>query len=229
MINAMPDFRTLAGFSRRVFTVLLCLGEMAAVGPAVGQAFGQPAGPEGHFERCRAITDDAARLRCYEEATSKAVTSPPPQAPSKGIGTWRLVRTPNPTGGREAVSIMQTADMTKSDIDLAGLMLRCSDSHVEVLFVLVRPLPMRAHLKVTASAGDKSTDFVATVVPPGVTVLLPQEAIALATGPWQNASELSVQIGAVEGETLPTPIRGVVSLVGLGGALPLLMANCPSP
>jgi hypothetical protein len=229
MVNAMPGFCRLAGFSRRFFTVLLCLGGMGALALTVAQTFGQPAEPGGNFERCGAITDDASRLRCYEEATSKPVTSPPQQTPGKGTGTWRLVRTPNPTGGREAVSIMQTADMTKSDIDLAGLMLRCGQSESEVLLVLVRPMPLRALLKVTISAAGKSTDFTATVVPPGVAVLLPQEATALAAGSWQSASELSVQIGAVDGENQSTPIRGVISLAGLSGALPLLLANCPSP
>ena len=229
MVNAMPRYCRTVGFSRRFFAALLCLGGMAALTPATGQTFGQPAEPGSNFERCRAIADDAARLHCYEDATSKPVTSPPPQAPGKGTGTWRLVRTPNPTGGREAVSIMQTADMTKSDIDLAGVMLRCVESQAEVLVVLVRPLPLRAHLKVTASAAGRSTDFTGTVVPPGVAVLLPQEASVLAAGLWQTAAELSVQIGTMDGESQLTPIRGVVSLAGLGGALPLLLANCPSP
>src|SRR5262245_14711786 len=45
-------------------------------------------------------------------------------AMTQGIGTWRLVRTPDPRGGSEAVSIMQTADVSRSDIDFAGVMLR---------------------------------------------------------------------------------------------------------
>ena len=228
MVNAMAHFCKSAGLSRRFFRILGYLGVMAVVAMTIGETFAQPPGPDSNFERCRAITDDAARLHCYEEATSKPANGLPPQTPGPGTGTWRLVRTPNPAGGRDAVSIMKTADVMKSDIDLAGLMLRCGESHVEVLLVLVRPLPPRAHPKVTVSAGGKSTDFTATVVPPGVEVLLPQEASALASGPWQTAPELSVQIGAVEGKDQPSPIQGVISLAGLGGALPLLLANCPS-
>ena len=123
---------------------------------------------------------------------------------------------------------MKTADVTKSDIDLAGLMLRCGESNIEVLVVLVRPLPPRARPKVTVTVGGRTTSFIASVVPPGAELLLPLEATALASGPWQAAPELSVEVGAVEGDDQPTPIQGVVSLAGLGAALPRLQANCPS-
>jgi hypothetical protein len=138
------------------------------------------------------------------------------------------VRTPNPAGGRAAVSVVKTADVTKSDIGLAGLMLRCGESNIEVLIVLLRPLPPRAHPKVIVTVGGRQTDFIASVVPPGAELLLPLEATALATGPWQAASDLTVEIGAVEGDDQPSPIRGVISLAGLGASLPLLQANCPS-
>jgi hypothetical protein len=136
------------------------------------------------------------------------------------------VRTPNPAGGRPAVSVVKTADVTKSDIDLAGLMLRCGESNIEVLIVLLRPLPPRARPKVTVTVDGKTTDFIANVVPPGAELLLPLEATALATGPWQAASGLTVEIGPVEGDDQPGPIRGVISLAGLGASLPLLQANC---
>jgi hypothetical protein len=124
---------------------------------------------------------------------------------------------------------MKTADVTRSDIDLAGLMLRCADSNIEVLIVLVRPLPPRAHPKVAVTVGSKTTEFTASVVPPGAELLLPQEAAVLTSGPWQAAPELSVEVGAVEGDDRPTPIQGVISLAGLGAALPRLQANCPGP
>ena len=120
--------------------------------------------------------------------------------------------------------------MSKSDLDLAGLMLRCGESGVEVLLVLVRPLPPRADPKVTVSAGGRTADFTATIVPPGVAVLLPKEATTLATGVWKAAPELSVQISAVQGEDeRKARIRGVISLAGLGEALALLLSNCPLP
>jgi hypothetical protein len=238
MVNAMPRFCRFAGLSGRCFCrALLYLGIIAAAGGGVGQAPGQPvAGPDSNFERCRAIIEDAARLRCYEAATSNPGKAPLPQNPSPtpgptvgpGTGPWRLVRTSNPAGGREAVSVMKTADLTKSDIDFAGLMLRCGDGNIEVLIVLVRPLPPRAHPKVTVTVGSKTTEFIATVVPPGAEVLLPQEASFLASGPWQAAAELAVEVGAVEGDDQPTPIQGVISLAGLGAALARLQANCAS-
>jgi len=228
MVNAMPRFCRFAGLSRGCFyRVLLCLG-MVAVDTAIGQTFGQQPGPESNFERCRAITDDAARLRCYE-AAAKPAPSLPPQTPGPSTGTWRLVRTPNPAGGRDAVSVIKTRDLAKSDIDLAGLMLRCGEGKIEVLFVLVRPLPPRAHPKVTVTVGSKTTEFTASVVPPGAEVLLPQEASVLASGLWQAAPELSVEIGPVDGDEPPIPIRGVISLAGLGAALAQLQASCPSP
>jgi hypothetical protein len=195
--------------------------------------------PESAFEHCRTIADDAARLRCYEDATSQpAAAAPsqppaamtplppaaaPPQASSTGAGNWRLVRTPNPAGGADAVAITQTADIAKSDLDLAGLMLRCGQTGVEVLIVLVEPLPPRAHPKVSVSTGGTAIDFTATVVPPGAEVLLPQDASALADGPWQTAAELTVNV-----EDSSEQAKGVISLAGLSDALPNLLANCPA-
>jgi hypothetical protein len=83
---------------------------------------------------------------------------------------------------------MQTADITKSDLDLTGLMLRCSEGGVEILVVLVEPLQPRAHPKVTVSAAGKSVDFTATVAPSGAAVLLPRDVSILATGPRTSQS-----------------------------------------
>jgi hypothetical protein len=123
---------------------------------------------------------------------------------------------------------MKTADVTKSDIDLAGLMLRCGKSNFDVRLVLLRPLPPRARPKVSVTASGRTADFIASVVPPGAEVLLPQEATALASGPWQIAPDLSVEVGPVEGDDPSTPIRGVIALAGLRAALAQLQANCPS-
>ena len=237
-VNGLPilwstrcrDICRFGGLFRRYFyRVLLCLGVFAAADTAIGQAFGQQPGPDSNFERCRAIADDAARLRCYEAATAKPAPSLPAPSPSLTTGPWRLARTPNPAGGPDAVFVMKTADVTKSDIDLAGLMLRCGKGNFDVLLVLVRPLPPRARPKITVTASGRTVDFIASVVPPGAEVLLPQEATALASGPWQLAPDLSVEVGPVEGDDPPTPIRGVIALAGLGAALAQLQANCPSP
>jgi len=227
MVNAMPDACKIAEPSRSVFARLGCFGGLLGVLSMIGPALGQSPDPQASLQRCRIIADDAARLRCYEDATSKP-TSPPAPKPGLGIGTWRLVRTPNPVSGADTVSIMRTADIVKSDIDLAGLMLRCAKSNFEVVIVLVRPLPLRAHPKVTVGTGGSSVDFTATVLPPGAEVLLPADASALALGPWQAAPELSVQIAAVDGDEASAPMYGIIPLAGLGAAIPLLLSNCPS-
>ena len=235
MVNAMPYVCKTADSSRSVFARLVCL---LAVVSMIGPAFGQSRDPQASLQRCRTIADDAARLRCFEEATSKSYgppSSPTPDAgpkqaqkPGPSIGSWRLVRMPNPTTEANTVSIMRTADIVKSDIDLAGLMLRCAQSNFEVVIVLVRPLPPRAHPMVTLSAGGNNATFAATVVPPGAEILLPADASALASGPWQAAPELSVQIAAVEGDEPSAPMHGIIPLAGLGAAIPLLLSNCPS-
>ena len=196
---------------------------MATAPAATAQSQGQDGAREGNFERCRAIPDATARLHCYEDADPALAPKARP-GPSGAPENWRLVRTPNPGGGRDAVSIMRTADITRSDIDLAGLMLRCGENNTEVVVVLVHPIPPRAHPKVMISANGKSAEFTATVVPPGLAVLLPPGASALAAGPWQAAAELAIEIDDDQG-----PIRGIVSLAGLSTALRTLQSNCPFP
>ena len=192
----------------------------------VGFAFAQLSGSTTDREHCRAIADDAARLRCFESAMGKPRTNSGTRTLGPEAGTWRLVRTPNPSGGPDAVSIMQTADTTRSDFDLAGLSLRCQDGGVEVLIVLVGALSLRAHPKVAVSAGGKSTDFTATVVPPGASLLLPKTATELASGLWTATSEMTVQIETGQNDSAPSLIRGVVPLKGLSSALPSLLAIC---
>jgi hypothetical protein len=212
---------------RRLALLFGCLGAAVAMIDR-DLALGQQTGQNSNFERCRAITEDAARLRCFENATAKPATPAAPQTSKAGAGTWRLVRTKNPNGGKDAVSIMQTANIAKSDLDLAGLMLRCGESGVEVLLVLVEPLPPRAHPKVTVSAAGRSADFIARIVTPGAALLLPQEATELALNVWTTASELAVQIDPGQSDSNLTAIRGAIPLTGLAGALPLLTANCPA-
>jgi hypothetical protein len=241
-LPGMPNDCKTTKPGRSVFARLGWLGGLLTVLSMIEPAFGQLPDPQARLQRCRTIADDAARLRCFEEATSSPISPPrsatqkegpkagPKPGPdtSSGIGSWRLVRTTNPATGVDTVSIMRTADIVKSDIDLAGLMLRCAQSNFDVIVVLVRPLPPRAHPKVTVSIGGSSVEFTATVVPPGAEVLLPADASALASGPWQTAPQLSVQIAAVDGDEQPAPVQGVIPLAGLGSAIPLLLSNCPS-
>jgi hypothetical protein len=172
------------------------------------------------LDACRTIQDSAARLRCFEDAAS-ALSGGRPPAPSGSMEGWRLVRTPNPAGGKDAVSVMHTADLLRSDQDLAGLMIRCGTAGNEVLIALISPLPPRARPQV--ALGGSPTPLEATVVPPGAAILLPSQASALANGPWQSLDELSVRIingGAV--------INGTIPIKGLPTALQTLRANCPA-
>jgi hypothetical protein len=138
------------------------------------------------------------------------------------ISGWRLLRTANPRGGAEAVSMIHTADITRSDPDLAGLMLRCGEHGAEVAIVVVTPFPPRAQPDVTVGADGKEWRFTARVVPPGAELLLPAEATSLAAGPWQLTRELVVKVSSPE-----QSFGGVVSIDGLAAALATLAANCP--
>jgi len=168
-----------------------------------------------------AAADQGGRLRPFEEASSYGAQSTVFAATN--AGTWRLVRTPNPRGGPDAVSIMQMADTARSDIDLVGLTLRCSDTGFDVLVVFLKPFPPRTRPKVKLTSGATTVHLEATVLPPGAAISLPAEAAALVKGSSQSSSELAVE---VEGDGNTT--RGVISLAELGPALSLLTSNCPS-
>ena len=135
---------------------------------------------------------------------------------------WRFVRTPEPGGGKAAVGMMRTIDPRRSDPDIAGLWLRCSektDQLFEVLIVVVTPMPPRA--KPAASVG--SVHLEASVVPPGTAILLPKSALALARGPWQTMNELPIRI-----EHDGRAMAAVIPLAGFPAALDRLAANCSS-
>ena len=134
---------------------------------------------------------------------------------------WRLLRSANPSGGPDAVSVDHTADVSRSDLDFAGLMLRCGAQSAEVAIVALTPFPPQAKPTVSISANGEHSQFVAQVVPPGAQLLLPQEAAALAVGPWQHAHELVVTVTSPE-----QSFAGVVQIDGLSEALATLTANC---
>jgi hypothetical protein len=140
-----------------------------------------------------------------------------PQASPPG---WRLLRTPNPAGGQDAVSITRAADIS-SDVDLAGLMLRCHEGGTEVALIVITPFSPRARPDVTISAIGQEWRFVATVAPPGAELRLPVAASALAAGPWQSANQIAVKISWES-----TSIRGAIPIDGLANALVTLTANC---
>ena len=149
------------------------------------------------------------------------IAAEPPYA--QPVGGWRLMRTANPQGGTDAVSMIRTADLLRSDPDLAGLMLRCAELGAEVVIVVVAPFPPGAHPSVTISADDKQWRYEASVVPPGAELLLPGDATGLAMGPWQSARELAVKVSSQE-----QSLGGIIPIDGIAGALTTLTANCPA-
>jgi hypothetical protein len=209
----------------RLFVVLYLAVCGAVTG---GQAGAQPSGPGADFERCRTVIDDATRLRCFEATTAKPAPNAAPLVSAPDIGAWRLVRTANPAGGKDAVAIMHTVDMTKSDLGLAGLTIRCGEQGPEILFVLVRPLPPRTHPTVVVNAGA-DTAFTATLVPPGAAIALPLEASAALIDAWKQAAALTVHIASTPGDEETLAIQGIIPLSGLARAESLLLANCPAP
>lgn len=154
---------------------------------------------------------------CFFALTAAAAA---PQSPS--VPGWRLLRNTNPAGGRDAVALTRAADIS-SDLDLAGLMLRCHDGRAEVAVVVVNPFSPRAHPLVTLAASGREWRFEATIVPPGAELLLPADAAVLAAGPWQSANQLAVNISWQS-----TVIKGAIPIDGLANAFVTLMANCPS-
>jgi hypothetical protein len=185
---------------------------LAGTSGAAGQKPPQPS----EFGKCLALSDSVLRLRCIDSETSALRKRTEPK-----VSMWRLLRTPNARGGPDVVSIMHTADTSRSDLDLAGLTLRCADNGVEVLVVVVEPRPPRSALRVELGAERDSAAFGASVVTPFSMILLPNDATALVTGPWRTRAELTIQIDG-DGSS----VRGVVPIAGLPEAMQSLEKTC---
>ena len=233
----------------RALSKRLWIGRISVAAAAVSvTAMANAAGPisEDNYNRCRAISDDAARLLCFEDLTSPRPQNTPspipvvprgaektPDNPPGSIsssqpgpsstpvaGKWRLVRTPDPRAGREGqdiVSIMATAELSGSDIDFAGLNLRCAEPDFEVLVFLLSPLRPQAHPAIAIN----DEKFHGNVVPPGTAILLPREASDLARERWRSFPNLSVEV-----EDDGTKTHGLISLEGFNTALQALVGNC---
>jgi len=140
---------------------------------------------------------------------------------SELAGGWHLVRTPNPNGGADAISIIHPADTSRSDLDLAGLMIRCGETSAEVIIVILPAMPFSTRPHVAFGKSGTKTQFEATVAPPGTAVLLPRDATTLVNGPWQALDDLSIRIDFGQ-----STIRGVVKLAGLQAAFKELQSIC---
>ncbi|MBR0697945.1 hypothetical protein [Bradyrhizobium lablabi] len=167
---------------------------------------------------CKSGVSPERRQRCDEEAFRQVETG---SESTRLEGGWRLVKSRNPEGGADAISVMHVVDSAKSDTRLAGLSLQCAKDGVEVVLIVLEPLPRSPRPKVVLTTGEGRAEFEGSVVQGGAAVRLPADASRLAASDWQTAPELSVEIG-----TEPTAIRGTVPIAGLAAALLYLSQNC---
>lgn len=111
---------------------------------------------------------------------------------------------------------------TRSEQDIAGVMLRCAEgASTNVLVVLGAPLPLHAHPKVIVVAGTTTTEFIANVPQPGTLVLLPEKASALLENTWQSVPELALSISDHN-----RALRGVIPMEGISSAMQELQSDC---
>jgi hypothetical protein len=195
--------------------VILAAGAIHLAGATL--AFTQERDSLQDFERCQAIPSDQARLDCLKKLL-------PNDAPAdSAVAIWRLIRTPRPNGGPDAVAIMRTADTTQSDPDL-GLMIRCQEkAGLEVVLALLRPFPPRSKKEVVVTLGSTESILHAETSAPGTALVLPIDATIFTTGPWRELKQLSVTI-----RDPGSDVRGVIPLDGIVPALAKLSASCPS-
>ena len=212
------------------YRVLALLGGSAAIcaawtlapSSAVCQDARKTAKTNSEAQHCQTTKKDSARMPCYKAGD---VGGPVRQSQQQTIepATWQLARTPNPAGGPDSISIAKIAQTTGSDQDVTGLMLRCAEgATTEVLVVLIKPLPLRTHPKVTIVAGATTTQFIASIVTPGVLVLLPEKASALVEHAWQSIPELAVTIAEDH-----RSLHGMIPLADISTAIQTLQSNCP--
>ncbi len=159
-----------------------------------------------------------------DAANPDAKERPPSERSGQELtGGWHFVRTRNPHGGADVISIMHTADTSRSDLDFAGFVIRCSERGTEAVVVLVRTLPLRARPHVVFGRPGNETQFEATVAPPGTSILITGDATPLVSSSWQDRSELFIRV-----EDGRITISGVVPLAGLQAAFKVLAASCPT-
>lgn len=176
----------------------------------------------GQNDVCASIPDQAARARCLEQS---GFAGEGKQAPVIA-GGWRLLTTANTAGGADEVSLAHTPEASRSDPNLAGLMLHCRSGHVEVLLVVLEPYPPQATVEATVRLGKKSpAKYRADVAPSGLVLRLPDEAATPILSSTDEAAELLVQLA---GGTTPIT-NGLIKLAGLAQALKTLKGLCARP
>jgi hypothetical protein len=143
---------------------------------------------------------------------------------TQSVGGWRLVHAENPQGGKASFAITRSADISKSDTDLAGLMIRCGSDRYEVLVVLLVSFSPRTRPLVNIAVGGKELSLEATVVTPFTALLLPHQARELIDeAALAQERELSVDVGGAQ-----NTVHGAIPLDRLSAGLDLLNASCLS-
>jgi hypothetical protein len=170
-----------------------------------------------HAEDCSGKPDPSDLRRC-EDMFARTVEAG--SQISELRGGWRLVKTRNPHGGPDAVSVLHAADTARSDLNFAGLTFRCSQTGIETLVILLQPLVRGSQYKVLVKSGSAETQFEGTATQGGEVLSLPPSATTLADGSWQAVPDLTVDIAG------PSPIRGAVPIGGLSDALSALSKSC---
>ena len=194
---------------------LLCAALLVV---ADGSSRAEP--PRPGMLNCASGVSPEQRQRCDEEAFRQVETG---SQSTQLEGGWRLVKSRNPDGGADAISVMHVVDSAKSDARLAGLSLQCGRDGIEIVLIVLERLSRSTRPNVVLITGEKRAEFEASVIQGGAALLLPADASKLAAGDWQGATELSVEIA-----TKPTAIRGAVPIGGLSTALRYLSQNCPA-
>jgi hypothetical protein len=193
----------------------------AALVAAIFFGFANSQAIETSDDTCRGISDLAMRKQCY--ATINALSS---KSNSQGVTLlegWQLIRTPDPRGGADTMSISHVADLQKSDPNLAGILLRCVDRQIELFMIVIEPYPPQITINLTLKLGNSAASaYRSSVIPPGVMVRLPAEAATAILDRRQQSDDLNVSI--VSGTTQPT--TGVIKLTGLEQALATLRTSC---
>jgi hypothetical protein len=186
----------------------------------VADGSGRAEPPRPGMLNCASGVSPEQRQRCDEEAFRQVETG---SQSTQLEGGWRLVKSRNPDGGADAISVMHVVDSAKSDARLAGLSLQCGRGGIEIVLIVLERLSRSTRPNVVLITGEKRSEFEASVIQGGAALLLPADASKLAAGDWQGATEISVEIA-----TKPTAIRGTVPISGLSAALGYLSQNCPA-
>ncbi|WFU39464.1 hypothetical protein QA640_34660 [Bradyrhizobium sp. CB82] len=159
---------------------------------------------------------------CRLAMSSETACPGPPLVQVASPSGWKFTRTQGTKDGESFAAIMKTADTVQSDLDFAGLIVRCAPKgKIDVLIALIRPFPPRSRPQVTIAAGGSSLTFEASMAGAGTAVLLPDEVSAFAAGKWQTTPSLAVSVKENDSE-----IKGVITLGGLREAYASLLASC---